>query len=147
TAMIRSGDAEFAIAGGADAPITQHGFASFIASGLCSTRNDEPEKASRPFDLMRDSGVISEGAGMFILENLERAEARGARIYLEISGYATERDRTPHEPGSGLLGSMRLSLANANRTVTDVDYISAYGPGHPVLDAGQVRYIKELFRD
>jgi 3-oxoacyl-[acyl-carrier-protein] synthase II len=83
---------------------------------------------------------------MFILENLERAEGRGARIYMEISGYATERDRRPQEPASGLLGSMSLSLANASRTTGDVDYISAYGPGHPVLDAAEVRYIKEVFR-
>src|SRR5438270_2311877 len=145
TAMIRSGDAEVAIAGGADAPITQHGFASFIASGLCSTRNDEPEKASRPFDLMRDSGVISEGAGMFVLEDLERAQARGARIYLEISGYATQRDRAPEDLASGLADSMRLALANASRSASDVDYISAYGPGHPVIDAAEVHYIKEVF--
>jgi 3-oxoacyl-[acyl-carrier-protein] synthase II len=144
-AMIRSGAAELAIAGGADAPITKHTFAAFIATGLSSFRNGEPEKASRPFDLERDTGVISEGAGMFVLENLERAQARGARIYLEITGYATQRDRAPDDPASGLAGSMRLALANANRSESDVDYISAYGPGHPVLDAAEVRYIKEVF--
>jgi 3-oxoacyl-[acyl-carrier-protein] synthase II len=144
-AMIRSGDAEFAIAGGADAPITQHGFASFIASGLCSTRNDRPKRASRPFDLMRDSGVISEGAGMFILENLERAQSRGARIYMEISGYATQRDLHPDDPASGLVSSMKLALANAGYGVDDVDYISAYGPGHPALDAAEIRFIKQVF--
>src|SRR6266550_4994806 len=104
--MIQKGQAELAIAGEADAPITKHGLASFIATGLSSCRNDDPSRASRPFDLERDSGVISEGAGMFILEKLERAEARGARLYLEISGYATERDRRPQEPASGLIGSM-----------------------------------------
>src|SRR5205823_1702767 len=145
--MIQSGDAELAIAGGADAPITKHTFAAFTSSGLSSCRNGEPEKASRPFDLERDSGVISEGAGMFVLENMERAEARGARIYLEISGYARQRDHAPEAPGSGLVETMRLALANANRTIDDVDYISAYGPGHPVLDAAEVRYIKEVFRD
>jgi 3-oxoacyl-[acyl-carrier-protein] synthase II len=144
-AMIRSGEAEFAIAGGADAPITKHGFASFIASGLCSTRNDEPEKASRPFDLERDSGVISEGAGMFVLENLERAQARGARIYLEISGYATQRDLHPDEPASGLVNSMELALGNAGQGIDDVDYVSAYGPSHPVLDAAEVSFIKQVF--
>jgi 3-oxoacyl-[acyl-carrier-protein] synthase II len=144
-AMIRSGEAEFAIAGGADAPITQHGFASFIASGLCSTRNDTPEKASRPFDLLRDSGVISEGAGMFVLENLERAQSRGARIYLEISGYGTQRDLHPEDPGSGLVDSMELALGNAGYGTDDVDYISAYGPGHPLLDAAEVRFIKQVF--
>lgn len=143
--MIRSGAAELAIAGGADAPLTRHGMASFVATGLSSFRNGEPEKASRPFDIERDSGVISEGAGMFVLENYDRAVARGAQIYLEISGYATQRDRAPEYPGSGLVDSMRLSLANASRSERDIDYISAYGPGHPLLDAAEVRYIKEVF--
>jgi 3-oxoacyl-[acyl-carrier-protein] synthase II len=143
--MIRSGAAELAIAGGADAPLTKHGMASFVATGLSSFRNGEPEKASRPFDIERDSGVISEGAGMFVLENYDRAVARGAQIYLEISGYSTQRDRAPEYPGSGLVDSMRLSLANASRSERDIDYISAYGPGHPVLDAAEVRYIKEVF--
>jgi 3-oxoacyl-[acyl-carrier-protein] synthase II len=145
TAMIESGAAELAIAGGADAPITKHTFAAFVATGLSSCRNGEPERASRPFDLERDSGVISEGAGMFILENLERAEARGARIYLEINGYARQRDSVPESPGSGLLGSMRLALANSSRSIDAIDYICAYGPGHPVLDAAEVRYIKDVF--
>ena len=91
-AMIRSGEAELAIAGGADAPITPLTMASFIAAGLSSLRNDEPERASRPFDLARDSGVISEGAGVFVLENLERAEARGVRRYVELGGYGKQRD-------------------------------------------------------
>src|SRR2546421_2504666 len=144
-AMIRSGAAELAIAGGADAPLTEHGMASFIATGLSSFRNGEPEKASRPFDSERDTGVISEGAGMFVLENLERALARGAHVYLEIGGYATQRDRAVDDPASGLADSMRLALANAARSEEDIDYISAYGPGHPVLDAAEVRYIKEVF--
>jgi 3-oxoacyl-[acyl-carrier-protein] synthase II len=143
--MVRSGAAELAIAGGADAPLTKHGMASFIATGLSSFRNSQPHKASRPFDVERDSGVISEGAGMFVLEDLERAQARGARIYLEITGYATQRDRAPDDPASGLADSMRLALANASRSENDIDYISAYGPGHPVLDAAEVRYIKEVF--
>src|SRR5438132_157847 len=143
--MIRSGAAELAIAGGADAPLTKHGMASFIATGLSSCRNGEPEKASRPFDMERDSGVISEGAGMFVLEDFERAQARGARIYLEISGYATQRDRALDDPASGLADSMTLAMANASRSEQDIDYISAYGPGHPVLDAAEVRYIKEVF--
>ena len=143
--MIESGAAELAIAGGADAPITKHTFAAFIATGMSSCRNGEPERASRPFDLERDSGVISEGAGMFVLEDLERAEARGARSYLEINGYARQRDDIPENPGSGLLGSMRLALANSGRSIDAIDYICAYGPGHPVLDAAEVRYIKEVF--
>jgi 3-oxoacyl-[acyl-carrier-protein] synthase II len=144
-AMIRSGEADLAIAGGADAPLTRHTFAAFIATGLASCANGEPEKASRPFDANRDTGVISEGAGMFVLENLERAEARGATVYLEISGFSRQRDRAPEEPASGMVEAMQVALANAGRTPEDVDYISAYGPGHPILDAAEVKYIKEVF--
>jgi 3-oxoacyl-[acyl-carrier-protein] synthase II len=145
TALISSGEAEIAIAGGADAPITPLTMASFIASGLASTRNDEPEFASRPFDLDRDSGVISEGACIFVLENLERAEARGVRPYLEINGYGKQRDRADSMPASGLEHSMKMALANARCTTQDVDYISAYGPGHPVLDAIEIDIIKRVF--
>ncbi len=80
-----------------------------------------------------------------VLENLERAEARGARIYAEISGYAKQRDRDPDKPGSGLKDSMHLALANAGMALDDVDYISAYGPGHPVLDRAEIGVIKEVF--
>ena len=144
-AMIRAGDAEIAVAGGADAPITPLTMASFIASGLSSTRNADPESASRPFDLTRDSGVISEGAGVLILENLERAEARGARIYAEVGGYGKQRDSDPEAPASGLADSMRTALANSGSTINDIDYISAYGPSHPVLDAAEIGVIKRVF--
>jgi 3-oxoacyl-[acyl-carrier-protein] synthase II len=143
-AMIRNGEAELAVAGGADAPITPLTMASFIASGLSSTRNDDPQTASRPFDLTRDSGVISEGAAIVILENLERAEARGARVYMEISGYGKQRDLDPEKPASGLEHSMAIALANAGCSADDVDYVSAYGPGHPVLDAAEVHVIKKV---
>jgi len=146
-AMIGSGEAELAIAGGTDAPITKQSVAAFIATGLCSSHNGEPEKASRPFDFERHSGVISEGAGIFVLEELERAQARGAHICFEISGYARQRDPVLDDPGSGLVASMKLALANASQTENDVDYISAYSPGDPVLDAAEVRYIKEVFRE
>lgn len=144
-ALIRCGEAEIAIAGGTDAPITPLTMASFIASGLSSTRNSDPETASRPFDLTRDSGVISEGACIMVLENLERAEARGARVYAEITGYAKQRDLDPTKPGSGLKDSMRLALANAGMALEDVDYISAYGPGHPILDRAEIGVIKDVF--
>jgi 3-oxoacyl-[acyl-carrier-protein] synthase II len=119
--------------------------ASFVANGLSSCRNSEPEKASRPFDLGRDSGVISEGAGIFVLENLERAEARGVRSYVEITGYGKQRDLEPEKPGSGLEQSMQIALANSQCTISDVDYISAYGPGHPALDAAETNIIKRVF--
>lgn len=143
--MIRSGAAELAIAGGADAPITKHGLASFIASGLSTSHNGDGPHASRPFDLSRESGVLSEGAGMFVLENLERAEARGVRTYVEISGYGARRDLDLEQPGSGLRDSMEIALANAESGKEEIDYISAYGPGDPTLDAAEVRCIKEVF--
>jgi 3-oxoacyl-[acyl-carrier-protein] synthase II len=142
---IRSGEAELAIAGGADAPLTPHTVAAFIASGLTAPHNGEPSEASKPFDLSRESGVLSEGAGMFILENLERAEARGARIYLEITGYGAQRDPDPSRYGAGLRDSMELALANAQCAKDQIDYISAYGPGDPVLDAAEIQFIKEVF--
>ena len=144
-AMIRSGEAELAIAGGADAPITPLVMASFIASGLSSERNADPENASRPFDIDRDSGVISEGAAVLVLENMERAEARGARMHLEIASYGKQRDRDFEQPGSGLEGSMRQALGNAGWSTQDIDYISAYGPGHPILDAAEIDVVKKFF--
>jgi 3-oxoacyl-[acyl-carrier-protein] synthase II len=143
--IIRNGQAEIAIAGGSDAPITPIAMASFTAANLSSVRNHDPDKASRPFDNDRDSGVISEGAAVFVLENLEAAQARGARPYLEVTGYSKQRDRDPTSPGSGLEDSMRMALANAACTIDHVDYISAYGPGHPVLDAVEVAVIKRVF--
>jgi 3-oxoacyl-[acyl-carrier-protein] synthase II len=144
-AMIRSGEVEAAVAGGADAPITPLTLASFIGSGLVSASNGEPEMASRPFDLTRESGVLSEGAGIFVLENWERALARGARSYVELEGYGKQRDTDREKPASGLFDSMRLALANAGRSIADVDYISAYGPGDRTLDAAEVAVIKQLF--
>jgi len=144
-AMIRGGEAQIAVAGGADVPVTPLALSMFIASGLSSCRNGEPERASRPFDLYRDSGVISEGAGVVILEDMERAEARNAPIYLEITSYGKHRDQDPEKPGSGLEDSMRIALANGGVRTTDIDHISAYGPGHPVLDATEVQAIKNVF--
>jgi 3-oxoacyl-[acyl-carrier-protein] synthase II len=145
TNTILSGKAELAIAGGADAPLTLHTVAAFIASGMTVPHNGEPERASRPFDLTRESGVLAEGAGMFILENLERAEARGAHIYLEMGGYSAQRDSDPTRPGCGLRDSMELALANAGCAKNQIDYISAYGPGDPILDSGEVQFIKDVF--
>ena len=146
-AMIRFGEAEIAIAGGTDAPITPLVMGSFIASGLVCHDNGDSERASRPFDWLRKSGVLSEGAGIFIMENLERALARGARIYMELTGYAKRRDLDPAKPASALADSMGLALANAQKTINEVDYISAYGPGDPVLDAAEVVTIKDVFAD
>ena len=146
-AMVCRGEAELAIAGGADAPITPLTMASFIGSGLVSASNGDPEKASRPFDALRHSGVLSEGAAVFVLENLERALAREANMYAEIGGYSKQRDIDPVKPASGLINSMQLALANSGRTIEDVDYISAYGPSDVNLDAAEVAMIKEVFGD
>lgn len=143
--MIRNGEAELAIAGGADAPITPLAAASFLASGLTSHSNGSPATASRPFDLERQSGVLAEGAGVMILENLESAEARAAKTYMEILGFSAQRDLNPEEPGSGLIDSMKLALANAGCQPSDIDWICAYGPGDPYLDAAEVRFIKCVF--
>ena len=141
--MIRSGKADVAIAGGADAPITKTGFTSFAAAGLVSTRDTDPARASRPFDLDRDSGVISEGSGVVILENLTHALSRGVDPYLEITGYGMNADAHADLPGCGLDETMRMALANAGRRPEDVDYVCAHGPGHPVLDRIETEMIKK----
>ena len=143
--LIRRGEAEIAIAGGTDAPITPLVMSSFVANGLTSTRNDEPERASRPFDAGRDTGVISEGSAVMILEELERAEARGARAYLEIDSYGKLRDRDPEKPAWGLADSMQIAMANGGAVPSDIDHVSAYGPGHPVLDATEIDVLKSVF--
>ena len=143
--MIRSGEAELAIAGGADAPVTPLAMASLAAAGLSSYANSDPARASRPYDAKSDSGVISEGAGVVVLENLEDALARGVHLYLEITGCAAQMDHDGDDPFGGLEATMRQALANACRDVREIDYICSYGPGHPVLDASEARMIRRVF--
>jgi 3-oxoacyl-[acyl-carrier-protein] synthase II len=143
--MIRGGDIDIAIAGGADAPVTPLTMASMASAGLSSFANSDPPRASRPYDVKSDSGVISEGAGILVLENLEHALGRGAKTYLEITGYAAQMDHNPNDPFGGLESAMRLALANASRDVRDINYICSYGPGHPLLDAAEVRMIRRVF--
>jgi 3-oxoacyl-[acyl-carrier-protein] synthase II len=144
-AMIRQGEADVAVAGGTDATITPLSMASFSAAGLSSTRNLDPEHASRPFDSLRDSGVISEGAGMVILENYETAIARGVSSYLEITGYGTQGDNYASNEFFGLGQTMRLALDSAGKSPEEIDYICAYGPGHPALDVVETDMIKRVF--
>jgi len=139
------GEVEIALAGGADAPITPLTMASLASAGLSSFANAEPQRASRPYDQGSDSGVISEGAGVVVVESLEHAIARGARIYLEIKGYASQMDHDPCDPFVGLECAMRLALANACLQPNDIDYICAYGPGHPILDAAEAKVIRRVF--
>jgi 3-oxoacyl-[acyl-carrier-protein] synthase II len=143
--MIRHGEADIAVAGGTDATITPLSMASFATAGLSSTRNLDPERASRPFDRQRDSGVISEGAGVVILENYETAIARGVPPYLEICGYGTQGDDYATGELFGLGQTMRGALSSAGKTPEDIDYICAYGPGHPALDIVETDMIKRVF--
>lgn len=142
---IVKGEVEVALAGGADAPITPLTMASFSSAGLSSCANAEPKRASRPYDQGSDSGVISEGAGVVLIESLEHAISRGAKIYLEVAGYSTQMDHDPDDPFVGLEHTMRLAMANASRRPEEIDYICGYGPGHPVLDQAEVKMIKRVF--
>jgi len=145
TAMIRNGEADLAIAGGTDATITPLSMASFTTAGLSSMRNADPQHASRPFDRERDTGVISEGAGIVILEEYESALARGATPYLEICGYGTQGDDFASGEVFGLAQTMRGAIDSSGKSIDDVDYICAYGPGHPALDIVETDMIKRVF--
>ena len=144
-AQIKFSGIDIAIAGGADAPITPLTMASFASSGLSSFANEDPARSSRPYDADSDSGVISEGAGILVIENLDHALARGAKPHLEITGFASQMDHDTEDPFAGLESSMRLALSNANRKPCEMDYICAYGPGHPVLDVAEVKMIRRVF--
>lgn len=145
--LVRSGQAELVLCGGADAPVCELGMASLQQAGLVTRQGLPPERASRPFNRDNDTGVISEGAGLVIVESLEHARARGARIYCEILGHDTCIDPQPRDPGSGLIDTMRGALACAGLLPDDIDYICAHGPGHPVLDKAETRMIKQVFGD
>lgn len=142
---ISSGDVDVAIGGGADAHVTPLAMASFASAGLLSCANSEPSRASRPYDDTSEGGVVSEAAGIVILENLERALARGARPYLEIIGYGTQMDFGVSGRFSGLESAMRLALANACRSTDEINYICSYGPGDPDLDSAEVRMVRQVF--
>ncbi len=143
--LVQSEKADVAIAGGADAAIAPIPFTYMCASGMLSTSNDHPESASRPFDLKRDSGVISEGAAVLVIENYEHAMARGARPYMEICGSASEIDPDLSMPGSGLQKTMLQALHNAGCLPDQVDYICAHGPSDPILDRVETAMIKKAF--
>ena len=142
---VRSGQSDVVIAGGTDSPISKVSFASFDRSGFASARNDDPEGAARPFDRDCDSGVVSEGAAVLILENYEHALARGVHIYMEILSFGSHSDYSADEPLSGLVPAMELALANAHKSCSDIDYISAHGPGHPMIDRIETEMIKRVF--
>jgi len=143
------GDADIMIAGGSEATITPFSYASFCAMKAMSTRNDSPQTASRPFDRTRDGFVMGEGAGVVVLEALDHARARGARIYCELAGYAATCDAfhitQPDPDGKGLSLAMRRALASAHVTPEDVDYINAHGTSTPYNDRFETLAIKKVF--
>ena len=146
---IRRGDADVMIAGGSEAAITPFAYASFCSMKAMSTRNDEPEKASRPFDRNRDGFIMGEGAGVVVLESLEHARARGARIYCELAGYAATCDAfhitQPDPDGKGLSLAMVRALASAGVNPTQIDYINAHGTSTPYNDKFETLAIKKVF--
>lgn len=142
---IASGEVDIAIAGGADAPITPLTMASMASAGLSSFSNESPARASRPYDSKGDTGVISEGAGILVLENLDHALARGITPHLEITGYGAQMDHLSTDLFGGMESAMRLALANAGRSASEIDYICSYAPGHPTLDAAEVKMIRRVF--
>ena len=147
--LIRGGEADMVIAGGAEASIVRACIASFAMIQALSTRNDEPERASRPFDKGRDGFVMSEGAGILILEDYQRAVARGARIYAELAGFGNTCDAhhltAPDPEGMGAARAMRLAMADAGLSPADVDYVSAHGTSTPMNDPIETRAIKHAF--
>ncbi|MCR6657402.1 MAG: beta-ketoacyl-ACP synthase II [Opitutus sp.] len=149
--MIRRGDADVMIAGGSEATITPFSYATFSSMKAMSTRNDSPQTASRPFDKGRDGFVMGEGAGILVLESLEHAQARGARIYCEIAGYAATCDAhhitQPDPEGKGLSMAMKRALASAAITPEQVDYINAHGTSTPYNDKFETLAIKKIFGD
>jgi len=148
-AIIRRGDAQIMLAGGSEAGIVPIAIAGFNVMGAISTRNDDPQRASRPFDADRDGFVLGEGAGMVVLESLEHAQARGARIYGELLGYGATSDAfhitAPAEDGKGAAMAMQKALEHAGIPPTAVDYINAHGTSTLLNDASETTAIKAVF--
>jgi 3-oxoacyl-[acyl-carrier-protein] synthase II len=149
--IVRRGDADVMIAGGSEAAITPMSVGGFGALRALSTRNDEPHRASRPFDKDRDGFIIGEGAGVLILEALDHARARGARIYAEIVGYGMSGDAyhitAPSEDGDGALRVMNRAIAKAGLQPSDIDYVNAHGTSTPFNDKLETLALKRCFGD
>jgi 3-oxoacyl-[acyl-carrier-protein] synthase II len=147
--LVRLGFQDAMIAGGAEAAVTPLGVGGFAVMRALSTRNDEPERASRPFDRDRDGFVIAEGAGVLLLESLEKAQARGARIYAEVVGYGANADAyhitSPSPEGAGAARCMQLALEDGGIDPLEVDHINAHGTSTPYNDATETRAIKGAF--
>lgn len=149
--IIKRGDAKVMVAGGSEAGIIPIGVAAFAAMKALSTRNDEPEGASRPFDRDRDGFVMAEGGGMVVLESESHARARGARIHAELAGYGSTDDAfhitAPAEGGEGAVRAMRLALSKAGCAPSEVDYVNAHGTSTPANDRLETAALKAVFSD
>ena len=147
--IIKFGDADVFIAGGAEGTVSPLGIAGFASMKALSTRNNEPEKASRPFDRDRDGFVMGEGAGVLVIEELEHAKRRGAQIYCELVGYGVSADAyhmtAPLPEGEGASRCMKMALGHAKTNIEEVDYINAHGTSTPVGDLCETKAIKHAF--
>ncbi len=148
---IQYGHADIMVTGGSEAAVTPMGVAAFSNMRALSTRNDDPQAASRPFDADRDGFVLSEGAGVLIFEELEHAKARGAKIYAEVLGYGASGDgghiTQPNEEGVGAGRAMAQALQDAELNPEDIDYINAHGTSTPLGDAAETMAIKNVYGD
>jgi 3-oxoacyl-[acyl-carrier-protein] synthase II len=147
--MIRRGAADVILAGGAEAGIVPIAIAAFNVMGAISRRNDAPQQACRPFDANRDGFVLGEGAGMLVLENLEHAQARGARVYATLAGYGASADAfhitAPQENGAGAIAAMQMALDQFGLAPEQIDYLNAHGTSTPLNDKIETLAVKHVF--